>query len=351
MRARGGRRAAAGMLWLTAAAGWAADDPADWTARQGGRITRNAEGQIVSVDLTSAWISDGDLDRIARLPHLERLTLAQTKITDLGLEHLKPLTGVVEFDCRFCEYIGDDGIAHLKGWKKLERLNLRGSKATSKVFEHVAGLENLRSLDMAHTQIEDEGFEHLIGLARLEHLAIGGNRLEGGSLATLKLLPALRDLDAGGIQRVDSGLWGLALTDANLARIGELRQLRALDLSGANLADRGLDRPGHPEAERSELRDLSRLRALENLERLDLSRTPASAEALESMRALPKLRELRLAFCPKITDAELEILATMARLETMYLSGTQVTAAGVERLRASKAGVRAVWSGGSEPLQ
>ena len=336
-------------LWtfgvIFGAAAHAADDAAEWVDRQRGLVGRNAGGTITSVDLTSAWISNADLHRLAGLPHLERITLAATKITDLGLEHLKSLTGVVEFDCRFCEYVTDDGIAHLKGWKKLERLNLRGTKVTSKVFEHVAALGNLRSLDIAHTQIEDEGVEHLAGLAQLEHLAIGGNRLEGSALAALKLLPALRSLDVGGIQRVDSGLWGLALTDANLARIGELSGLRVLELAGANLADRGLDRPGHPEAERSDLRDLNRLRSLESLEKLDLSRLPVSGEALDAIRSLPRLRDLRLAYCRKVTDEiAMEMLSQLPRLEVAYLSGTQVTAGGVEKLGALRPGVKIVWS-------
>ena len=91
------------------------------------------------------------------------------------------------------------------------------------------------------------------------------------------------DLDVGGIQRVDSGLWGLPLTDENLARIAELKQLRSLSLAGATLADRGVDRPGHPEAERSEFRDLSKLAELENLERLDLSRLPLTEETLRPL--------------------------------------------------------------------
>ena len=100
-------------------------------------------------------------------------------------------------------------------------------------------------------------------------------------------------LALGGIQRVDSGLWGLPLTDENLKRISELKQLRSLNLTGATLNDRGIDRPGNPEAERKEMRDLSMLTALVNLEKLDLSRLPVTEETLRPLRAMPKLRDLR----------------------------------------------------------
>lgn len=314
-----------------------------WVEEQGGRVERDRDGRLAAVDLTSTWITDADLGRLAGLDRLRRLTLARTRITDLGLQRLKPLAEVVEMDCYYCEQLTEDGVAHLKGWTKLERLNLRGTKVTSRVFEHLARLTSLRWLDLAHTQIEDEGFEHLAPLARLEHLAIGGNRLEGGALASLKLLPALRSLDAGGIQRVDSGLWGLALTDQNLERLGALAGLTELNLSGANLADRGLDRPGHPEAERSELRDLSKLRGLVNLEKLDLSRTPLSREALESLGAPARLRELRLGYASKIGDSALDILAGFPGLRIVHLEGTPLTPEALAELRRRRVGLAVQW--------
>ena len=281
-------------------------DVALWITGQGGQVEKDGAGNIVAIDLSSSWVNDSDLDRLRGLSHLQKLTLAHTRITDVGLGHLKTLPNVREFSCYFCEYITEDGIAQLKDWGRLEKLNLRGSKVTSKVFEHLAQLYNLRDLDVAHTQIFDDGFEHLAGLSKLERLAIGGNRLDGTSLAMLKQMPGLRYLDVGGIQRVDSGLWGLALTEANLKRLGELTQLTSLDLSGANLADVELDKPGHPEAEKAELRDLSALRTLVNLELLDLSRTPVMPEALGVLSSMPKIRELRIGLCRKIDDAAIE---------------------------------------------
>ncbi len=234
-----------------------------------GKPVKDAAGEIVELDLSGAWVSDADMAQVAQLRHLRKLDLSHTRITDSGLEHLKPLENVTDLDCYYAEYLTEEGVAHLRNWKHLERLNLRGTKVTSKVL----------------------GFEQLSALPKLERLAIGGNRLSGAALTMLKLLPSLVDLDVGGIQRVDSGLWGLPLTDDNLERISELKQLRSLSLAGATLADRGVDKPGHPEAERSEPLNLSKLVTLENLRRLDLSRLPVDAETLAPLRArLPKLR-------------------------------------------------------------
>jgi Leucine-rich repeat (LRR) protein len=242
------------------------------------------------LDLTGAWVTDADLAKVAQMPQLRKLSLAHTKITDLGLEYLKDLRNVTELDCYYAEFLTEDGIAHLKGWTQLQRLNLRGTRVTSKVFEHLTHFPNLRWLDLGNTQIDDEGFEQLTSLTHLEHLAIGGNRLNGSGLTYLKLLPSLTDLDVGGIQRVDSGLWGLPLTTENLQRIAELKQLRRLTLARATLSDRGIDRPGNPEAERSEVRDLSPLTRLVNLEVLDVTRLPATEEALRPFSGKPNLR-------------------------------------------------------------
>jgi len=259
-----------------------------------GRLVKDPAGEIVELDLTGTWVSDADMAKVAQLRHLRKLDLSQTRISDSGLEHLKSLQNITDLNCYYAEYLTEDGIAHLRNWKHLERLNLRGTRVTSKVFDSLAKLTSLRSLDIAFTQVEDEGFDQLSALTKLEHLAIGGNRLSGAALPLLKLLPALVSLDVGGIQRVDSGLWGLPLTGENLALIGELKQLRSLSLAGATLADRGVDKPGNPEAERSELGDLQKLADLVNLERLDLSRLPVTAEGLRPLARLPKLRELRL---------------------------------------------------------
>ncbi|MFN7937279.1 MAG: hypothetical protein U0R19_28395 [Bryobacteraceae bacterium] len=284
------------------------------------------------VDLSHTWVTDADLVRIGRMAEVERLDLSHTKVTDAGLQHLKDLRNVRELNLYYAEYISEDGLAFLKKWTKLERLNLRGARVTSKIFEHLAGLPNLRELDLAFTEITDEGFDQLMELPRLEKLAIGGNRLTGEGLNVLRQISTLRDLDVSGTQRVDSGLWGLSLTEENLARIGALRQLRRLNLAAATISDRGVDRPGHPEAERSDLRDLSALRGLVELEYLDLSRQPVSAATLQSIASLPRLATLRLGLCKKIDDAAVDVLASMKSLRAVYTVGTQVSEAGRKRL-------------------
>ena len=268
-----------------------------WVRSQGGAVDKDSSGKVVGIDLSSTWVTDADTARLGRLSGLRKLDLSHTKITDVGLEHLRGLNQVVDLNLYFAEYITDSGIAHIKGWTQLKHLNLRGTKVTSRVFDHLQGLENLRSLDLSSTEITDAGFENLASLPHLETLAIGGNRVLGPGLSLLKLLPALKHLDVGGIQRVDSGLWGIALNDSNMQKIGELTRLETLKLNGANLSDRGLDRPGHELARRKELTSLPNLKGLVNLRALELNRTPLTRPALDALRELPPVKAPQRGVC------------------------------------------------------
>ena len=88
---------------------------------------------------------------LARLPQLESINLAYTKITDQGLEQLAPLKNVKVLDLYYAESVTDLGIAHLKHWKNLEHLNVRGTKVTSSLFEHLAEHDEARDSWMSAT--------------------------------------------------------------------------------------------------------------------------------------------------------------------------------------------------------
>ena len=145
------------------------------------------------------------------------------------------------------------------------------------------------------------------------------------------------------MQRVDSGRWGLPLSDDNLGRLAELTELRALVLAGANLNDRRIDRPGNQLAQRTELPDISKLRSLKNLEFLDLSRTPVLPGALTALRDLPKLRELRLGLTTKVDDTAIDTLISMKQLRSLHLGGSKVRSAGIERFRKERPDCEVTW--------
>lgn len=323
-----------------------------WIQDAGGSFQKNKAGEIVEIDLTSTWVTDDDLAKIAKLEQLQKLNLSYTKISDLGLEHLRPLRNVTYLNCYYCEYISDGGIAFLKQWENLEYLNVRGTEVTSRVFEHLANMKKLKTLDVGCSRVNDDGFDALASLERLEELHIGGDKMTGRALPLLRLLPSLKRLDVNGSQRTDSGRWGLMLTDVNVESVGALTQLTALNMGGALVTDAGM----------------KALEPLVHLETLDLSKMDITAAGLEPLTKLPKLRRVSLWRSVRVDDKAAEYLTRMKTLEvldlsdtsvtdklldqlvgmkplkTLVVAGAKVTPAGVERFRKARPDCRVVWA-------
>src|SRR5260370_30266203 len=145
----------------------------DWVDTLGGRVDRDAAGEIVAVHLRGTWVSDTELLDLARLPKLERLDLSHTRITDEGLLHLKPARQIKDLNLYYAEQVTDQGITAIREWKHLKRLNLRGTRVSDGSLAIVGGLTQLEALDIADTQFTDNGLDALVPLTPLSELAIG----------------------------------------------------------------------------------------------------------------------------------------------------------------------------------
>jgi Leucine-rich repeat (LRR) protein len=281
---------------LLTAALLSAADPADWVAGAGGRVARDAAGKIVFVDLRASWVSDSDIAALAALPNLTRLDLSLSRISDHGLQQLKTAPTITDLNLCYAELITDAGLSAIKSWKRLKRLNLRGTKVTDTTLQHLSVINSLESLDVGYAQITDVGLDLISTLPNLQELTIGGNKLTDNGLQPLRQLPGLRYLDLGGSQRTDSGLWSVSLSELGLDAIDTLRRLRWLRLNGTLVAARGIER----------LKDLAQL------ERVDLQG------------------------CKRIGDDAAPVLASFRSLRTVDLAGTSFTEKGIAALRKAK---------------
>lgn len=284
------------MLSLLLAGLLFAADPTDWIAAAGGTAIRDSAGRVTAVDLRSSWVTDSDLPLLLQLPHLTHLDLSLTRITDRGLQQLKSADNIVELNLYYAEQITDEGMASVKGWKRLKKLNVKGTKITDTTLEHIAGITGLESLDAGYAQITDVGLDHLTTLTNLKELSIGGNKLTDAGLQALRYLSNLRRLDLSGMQRTDSGLWNVSLTDFGIDTIATLAELRELRMNGM----------------------------------------PVSARSLQKLKVLTKLERLDLQGCPRIGDDAAAVLASWASLRAVDLKGTRFTAGGITQLRQAK---------------
>jgi|SRR5262245_3310214 len=267
-----------------------------WITEAGGTVTRDRAGRITGVDLRSSWVTDSDLPQLVDLPYLTHLDLSLTRITDHGLQQLKDAPGIVDLNLYYAELVTDEGLAALRGWKKLKRLNLCGTKITDTTLEHLANVTTLESLDAGFAQITDVGLDHLTSLPNLKELLIGGNKLTDNGLQSLRQMPQLTSLSLGGVQRTDSGLWSISLTEPGLDTVITLKELRSLRLDGM----------------------------------------PVSSRWLEKLKVLDKLERLSLQGCKRLTDEAAPLLASWPPLRILDLKGSAMTEKGVADLRRAK---------------
>jgi uncharacterized membrane protein len=93
---------------------------------------KSIDEQIVSLHLESSNITDRDLAIVKRFPHLQKLFIQQTDITDDGIQHLKKL-----------DY--------------LHYLNVYGTEITDKSFAVLNELTRLKKVYLWQTKVTEEG--------------------------------------------------------------------------------------------------------------------------------------------------------------------------------------------------
>jgi internalin A len=292
------------LLLLAASAALPATDTSEWIARLGGKMSRDSAGNIVAVNLRGSWINDAEMMELARLPHLARLDLSHTRITDEGVLHLRSATKISDLNLYYAELITDQGMRAIRDWKHLKRLNVRGTRISDGTLAIVSRLTGLEALDIANTQVTDNGLDYLITLTSLKELAIGRSRLSDNALEVLRMLPTLTYLDLSGARAAPPDQArrrgeGGAMPESMLRAIAELKDLRTLKLGYSNI----------------------------------------SADGLSILSALEKLEKLGLEFCARIDDNAAAELAKWKGLRYVDLQETRVTPQGVESLGRAKPGL------------
>jgi Leucine-rich repeat (LRR) protein len=290
-------------------------DDAQWIEDLGGAVQRGPQGKVISVDLRGTWVTDNDLRRLTNYSDLEKLDLSLTHITDGGLQEIKNLKGITDFNLYFAEYVTDEGVASIKDWKQLKRLNLHGTKASDTALEHIAGINTLESLDVGSTLMTDVGLERLTSLTNLRELTMGGNELGDAGLQALRQMPALTYLDLSGRNGNDKNVWSVSISNTGLQAILTLKNLRELRFSCTSTSV-----------------------GIEGKKLGEISTLSITGKWLEQMKALPNLERLKLQGCARLDNQSVATLIAMPALKEADLKGTSVTEEGARLLKAAKPG-------------
>jgi internalin A len=287
-----------------------------WIEDLGGAVIRNSQGGITGVDLRGTWVTDTDLRRLNQLPDLEYLDLSLTHITDQGMQEMKNLRGISELNLYFAEFVTDEGLAAVKEWKKLKRLNVHGTKASDTALEHISGITSLESLNVGSTLMTDIGLERLTMLPNLKQLTMGGNELGDAGLQALRQIPTLTYLDLSGRQGTDKNVWTIAMTESGLDAVLTLKDLRELRLGCTSIGV-----------------------GIEGAKFTEVSKMAVTREWLDRIKSLTRLERLKLQGCGRINDDAVQTLIGMPHLREVDLKGTAVTEKGVAALRSAKPNV------------
>jgi Leucine-rich repeat (LRR) protein len=300
-----------------------------------------------------SWLMDKHLASLSALKNLERLELSSPAITPAGLAQLSQLPALQELTIRECAAIDDEAVEHLASLTQLKKLALSDTELTSRGYAELCQrlpgvkvnvpVESLKDLrDVAQRGTFRFGITGIVGSFEQQT-----NRSDG----TLKpLLPG--DLTAVG--RL-TGLKSLHLegeiTDEMFLELGPLPKLELLFLAGTRITDEGMQRlAGFPSLKEfsmfstpvqaysyrgegipaqvvgSGLKHLKHTPGLKNL----TIETQQSDGVLEYLLPLQNLEELVIR--SPITDDDLSRMPVLAKLNRVWLNGTELRGPGIESL-------------------
>jgi len=284
-----------------------------WITKLGGKVQRDAGGRIIAVNLRGSWVADVDMLELARMPDLQRLDLSHTRITDEGMMNLKSAPKITELKLFYAEWITDQGMRAIKGWKHLKRLDVRGTRVSDGTLEIVSDLHTLEALDVSNTEVTDLGLENLITLDNLKELTLGKGHITMAGFAKVRTLPGLTHLDIGGAQTLrpdnpNGRAAGGLIPEETLKAFSELKDLRVLNVGFSQI----------------------------------------TADGLRMLSTLPHIERLGLQGCPRIEDTAVSELANWKSLKYLDVQEDPVTEKAVAALHQTRPDMK-VLSGGTPP--
>jgi hypothetical protein len=152
-------------------------------------------GDPAVVHLPYCELTDAHVAIISQAPTLRSLILDGTRITDTGIQQLRPL-------------------------QQLEYLSLGGTAISDKSLDIVGRFPELRFLNLSETRISNRALEHLTHLRRLEILNLTRTAIDPRGLTDLQAMSKLVSL------RLDD----VPLDDESVAGLCTIRSLNVLSL-------------------------------------------------------------------------------------------------------------------------
>ena len=231
-----------------------------------------------TVELPNLGLTDAEPGLLAGLASLESLILSDSgsDLSDAGFRDLGRLATLKRL-LVWGDFTDDDLVA-LRGLDRLEELTLltpsrrfdggRSPRLTGRGLAHLAALPNLHSLEVESGRLDAAGLEALGQFRQLRNLKIVGGTYGDADLKPLARLTRLLHLS----------LEDAPIDGTGFAALGELDLLERVEVRSPRLSDA----------------ILPTLVGLPNLRSVTLRRNGLTIEAVEGLRAAPRLTRLDL---------------------------------------------------------
>jgi hypothetical protein len=206
-------------------------------AQIGGFVTKDEEGKVCSVILSSRWTFFPLLDEnvasidFAVLSRLKSVTIISQNVTNRSLVHLRKIPPGLRGLTIMGAQITDKEIAILLEQHRLSlnSVHLIDTPITDRTLSQIGKLADLASLSLRGTKITDKGLKSLLNLEELILLDLEETSISDLGLREIKELTSLSSLL----------LAGTKVTDAGIQLLSVLGDLQLLGVSSTKVTEEG----------------------------------------------------------------------------------------------------------------
>ena len=270
--------------------------------------------KLIDLDLSSNTnMTNGVVKILSELTTLQRLSLVQNQVNDIGAQRLAKFQDLRSLDLRGNMEAGNMALDVVADLPKISAFKHRSTAVDDSGMESLSRNKTLESLLLQDFVITDQSGPHLAKLGKLSQLEIfrcQGFGTEG--VLALKGLGLIR-LTLRDLPNVD---------DRAMEVFDDLPKLRRLFLHElTSVGDAGL----------------KHLSALTSLELLDIWTVPQMKDAtVDVIATLPNLKELSIR-ATSVTDQCIDTIVKMPSLQSLtFKENGSVTAEGLKKLAAKK---------------
>ena len=162
--------------------------------------------RVITVSLEGNSVSDSDLQVLAIFPNLDFVVIESQNVTDEGIAHLRGLKKVERF-----HFIGNWKVSEncwevLGRWHHLRELSFHDSLFDDDDVLTLPALLNLKELRLSQTIISDAGLERISWLTSLESLDLSSTQVSDTGLVHLRRLVNLKELSVKNTNVTDKGV-------------------------------------------------------------------------------------------------------------------------------------------------